>query len=125
MLRKEAVSCEINDLAHTDANSMLAECLTKASTKPDVLIKAVETGILPNVDANPEFRSLAKHKAYLVYWMAHTLPSVTDAVSILGEDIAPLVHCFYTRPSAFHSFPHVSRVTVSRALTARVIHVLS
>jgi len=109
MLRKEAVSGTIDDLAHIDTNHMLADCLTKASAKPDTLIKAVDTGIIHNVDSNPEFRTLLKHKAYLVHWMAHHLRDTKCAVSFLAEDIAPMVHCFYVQPRLFSSFlAHVS-----------------
>ena len=67
-LRHEACSGAIDDLAHVVSADCLADCLTKASAKPDALIKAVETGTLPNVDKHPPFRELMKHKhkAYAV-----------------------------------------------------------
>ena len=109
MLRKEAVSGTIDDLAHIDTNHMLADCLTKASAKPDTLIKAVDTGVIHNVDSNPEFRRLLKHKAYLVHWMAHHLHDTRDAVSFLAEEIAPMIQCYYVQPRVFASFlAHVS-----------------
>ena len=104
MLRKEAVSGSIDDLAHNETNSMLADCLTKASAKPDHLIKCVETGLIPNVDSHPEFRSLLKHKAYLVNWMAHTLHDVPNAISFFDTPVVDLVHCFYVTPVTFSSF---------------------
>ena len=109
MLRKEAVSGTIDDLAHIDTNHMLADCLTKASAKPDTIIKAVETGDIHNVDSNPEFRTLLKHKAYLVHWMAHHLTDTRNAVSFLAEDISNTVQCYYFQPALFASYiAHVS-----------------
>jgi hypothetical protein len=47
MLRKEACSGGIDDLAHVRTAHCLSDCLTKHSAKPGELIKAVETGVLP------------------------------------------------------------------------------
>ena len=47
MLRKEACSGGIIDLAHVRTEFCLADCLTKAGCKPDTLIEAVRTRILP------------------------------------------------------------------------------
>ena len=68
LLRTEACSGRIDDLAHVVSHDCLADTLTKASAKPDVLIKAVDTGILPNVDKHPPFREIManKHKAFSV-----------------------------------------------------------
>ena len=63
MLRRESNSGKISDLAHVSTHDCLSDCLTKHSAKPDNLVKAVETGILPNVDAHPPFRTLIEHKA--------------------------------------------------------------
>ena len=43
MLRKEACSGSIHDLAHTRTQNCLADCLTKTSGKADNLITAVRT----------------------------------------------------------------------------------
>ena len=43
MLRKEACSGSIHDLAHIPTQNFLADCLTKASSKADNLITAVQT----------------------------------------------------------------------------------
>ena len=66
MLRHESLSGGIDDLAHVVSHDCLADCLTKTSAKPDFLIKAVNTGFLPNVDKHPPFRELmeGRHKAY-------------------------------------------------------------
>ena len=44
MLRKEACSGSIHDLAHVPTQNCLADCLTKASAKADNLITAVKLG---------------------------------------------------------------------------------
>ena len=101
MLRHESSSGSIADLGHVRTADMLADVLTKHGVKPDTLIKSVDTGVLPNVDASPEFRSLLKHKAYLVHWMAHNLEETYDAVAFLGISIARYVHAFYVAPRVF------------------------
>ena len=67
-LRHEACSGSVDDLAHVVSVDCLSDCLTKASARPDFLIKAVDTGFLPNCDKHPPFRELMrnKHKAYAV-----------------------------------------------------------
>ena len=39
--------------------------MTKSSVKPDALYKVVTSGVLPNLDMHPPFRSLLKHTAFL------------------------------------------------------------
>ena len=65
ILRKEACSISIRDLAHIPTQNCLAECLTKASAKADNLITAVQTGKLLDVDIHSDFRTLMEHKAFL------------------------------------------------------------
>ena len=67
MMRHEACSGDIQDLAHVVTKNMLADCLTKSSAKPDALIQTISNGKLPNCDKHPPFRELIKnrHKAYL------------------------------------------------------------
>ena len=55
MLRKEACSGNIHDLAHIPTQNCLADCLTKASAKADNLITAVQTGKLLDVDIHRYF----------------------------------------------------------------------
>ena len=62
MLRKEACSGSIHDLAHIPTQNCLADCLTKASAKADNLITAVQTGTLLDVDTHPNFRTLVEHE---------------------------------------------------------------
>ena len=68
MLRKEACSGSIHDLAHTPTQNCLADYLTKASAKADNLITAVQTGKLLDVNTHPDFRTLMEHKAFLSTW---------------------------------------------------------
>ena len=47
MLRQEACSGQIEELAHVVSADCLSDWLRKASAKPDSLIKAVTTGVIP------------------------------------------------------------------------------
>ncbi len=64
-LRREACSGQIDDLAHVRTAFCLSDALTKAMN-PDVLVQAVETGILPAVDMDLPFRDKLQHKAFAV-----------------------------------------------------------
>ena len=68
MLRKEASSGNIHDLAHILTQNCLADRFTKASAKADNLIAAVQPGRLIDVDIHPDFRTLMEHKAFLSTW---------------------------------------------------------
>ena len=87
MLRKESCSGEIDDLAHVRTEDCLPDCLTKPSIKADALIKAVETGILNNIDTHPSFRELLKHRAYMHQWIATHVPQAAVVACFMG---APL-----------------------------------
>ena len=95
MLRRESNSGSIDDLAHVISQYCLSDALTKHSAKPDELIKAVETGVLQQVDLHPPFRSLLKHKAFLCQWLCNTLPTTNhprairpqNLITFLGEHI--------------------------------------
>ena len=69
MLRKEACSGSIDDLAHVRTEVCLSDCLTKASAKAHNLRLAVETSTLPDVDMHPSFRTLMQHKGLLHEWL--------------------------------------------------------
>ena len=64
MLRTEACSGAIQDLAHVRTEHCLADSLTKHSVNPESLIKTVETGVLTAVDCHPLFRTTLAHKAF-------------------------------------------------------------
>ena len=87
MLRQESLSGAIADLAHVRTAYCLADALTKQNAKPDVLVKAVSTGVLPEVDTHPPFRSLVKHKAFLIQWAASNLDHARDIHALFGEHI--------------------------------------
>ena len=69
MLRHESNSGAIDDLAHVVSAQCLSDALTKHSAKADELIRAVESGTLRQVDVHPPFRTLLRHKAYLMTWL--------------------------------------------------------
>ena len=69
MLRKEACSGSIADLAHVVTADCLADCLTKASANSLNLRTAVLTGVIQNIDCHKPFRELVKQKAYLLSWI--------------------------------------------------------
>ena len=81
---------------------MLADCLTKATAKPDNLMTAVKTGILPEVDASPEFRKMLKHKAYLTFWICNNLQHAKTIVEFMNEPISHYVESYFTSPNMFH-----------------------
>ena len=68
MLRKEACSGSIDDLAHVPTQNCLGDCLTKASAKADNLITAAKTGKLLYAYIHPDFRTTMEHKAFLTTW---------------------------------------------------------
>ena len=92
-LRTEACSGSIDDLAHVVSLDCLADPLTKSSAKPEFLIKAIDTGKLPNVDKHPPFRELmaSRHKAYgtcaLAQWICLNLPHAGDVMTFMAEPI--------------------------------------
>ena len=98
-LRHESCSGSIDDLAHVVSEDCLADCLTKTSAKATAIVKAVDTGVLPNVDKHPPFRELLKnkHKAYsncpdrdddssqsLIAWLVHNIPDAANVVTFLA-----------------------------------------
>ena len=67
MLGKEACSGSVHDLAHVPTQNCLADCLTKASAKAEILITAVKTGEILDVDIHPNFRTLMEHWVFFVH----------------------------------------------------------
>ena len=68
VLRKEACSESIHDLAYIPTQNCLADCLTKASAKAENLSTAMKTGRLSDVDIHHNFRTIMEHKAFLSTW---------------------------------------------------------
>ena len=109
-LRHETCSGSIDDLAHVVSEDCMADCLTKASAKPNALIKAVETGNILNVDKHPPFRELMKtrHKAYvvenddnndlLIAWIVRNIRNVRDVSTFLSIPVMQQVS-FYLSAS--------------------------
>jgi len=98
-LRAEACSGAIDDLAHVVSVDCLADCLTKNSAKPDYAIKAVNSGVLPNVDKHPPFRELMKdrHKAYLAEWIVWNINHSGDVLTFLAEPVYHIVQACLTQ----------------------------
>ena len=98
-LRHDACSGAIDDLAHVVSEDCLSDCLIKTPAKPDALIKAVDSGYLPNVDKHPPFRELMKnkHKAYavdyfectgeFVSWLVGNIRYVQDVLTFLAVPV--------------------------------------
>ena len=92
MLRKEACSRSIHDLAHIPTQNCSADCLTKSSAKANNLIKAVKTGRLFEVDVHLKFCSLMAHKAFLFTWCTtclHTRENDVFFLTTLKDSLAP------------------------------------
>ena len=92
MLRKEACSGSIHDLAHISTQKCLADCLTKASAKADNVIPSVKTGKLLEVDMHPNFRTLMEHKTFLATWcrtLMHTRENDVFFLNTLKVSLAP------------------------------------
>ena len=88
MLRKEACSGALDDLAHVDTAKCLSDCLTKNTAKPDELLATVNTGVLRNVDMHPPFRTMLKHKAYFADWILNTLVNPLSLFTVFQEPVA-------------------------------------
>ena len=88
-LRHEACSGAIDDLAHVSSEDQLADALTKDKAPTEALVRAVATGVLPNVDKHPLFRDLMKHnhKAYLGSWILQNLENPLDVLTFCCEPI--------------------------------------
>ena len=91
-LRHESCTGSIDDLAHVVSADCLADCLTKTSAKADALVKAIDTGNLPNVDKHPPFRELMRdrHKAYstLAAWIIRNVPAASEVTTFLALPIS-------------------------------------
>ena len=89
MLRHEACSGDILDLAHIVTQYMMADCMTKESAQPDNLVKAVTSGILPDADKHMPFREMmkGKHKAYFMNWLCKHISNVHTVHSFLGGEV--------------------------------------
>ena len=98
MMRKELCSGAMDDLAHVRTEHCLSDCLTKHSAKPDNLLEAVETGRLPFVDTHPLYRTLIKHKAFLVEWLSQAISYKPSFQSFLCEDVSDMYFSWWNHP---------------------------
>jgi hypothetical protein len=117
MLRKEACSGSIDDLAHVRTEYCLSDCFTKHSAKADNLIQAVETGVLPMVDCAPAFRTTMPHKAYV---------ASASAVRDYWEVRDALLVRVHVRPRRALFSPHISAdcpVALSRIVPSRCTYI--
>ena len=89
MLRKEACSESIHDLAHILTKNCLADCLTKALVEADNLITAVKTRKLLDVDIHSDVRTRMKHKAFLSTWCRKIIDTVEKEVFFLNTRKLP------------------------------------
>ena len=99
MLRKELCSGAMHDLAHVKTEYCLSDCLTKHSAKPDNLIEAVETGVLPFVDAHPLYRTLIKHKAFLTEWLSQAITYKPNFHSFMGWECSEEYYRRWRQPA--------------------------
>ena len=95
MLRKEAASGAMDDMSHVRTEVCLSDALTKFSAKPDTLLKAVDTGVLPEVDTHPPFRTLLKHRAYLTTWLVCNIPHVRECVYFFGDYVFDCIQSYF------------------------------
>ena len=91
LLKEEACSGSIHDLAHIPTQNCFADGLTKASAKADNLRTAVQTGNSLDVDIHPDFRTLLEDKAFLSTWCKN-ISAHTGERSLLPEHSQDL-HC--------------------------------
>ena len=106
MLRHEATSGAMQDLAHVVSKDMLADVLTKSDCAEGLraLNKAVSTGYLPNVDAQPNFREMIKgsHKAFFCTFIGQYCNRIKlDEDTVLGFLGIDLRDEFYKYLEAF------------------------
>ena len=112
-LRTESCSGSIDDLAHVVSADCLADCLTKASAKPEALIEAVRAGTIVNVDKHQSFRELmkSKHKAYvvenddefssLVAWLVQNVKDAREIQTFLAIPVRQQIASYLSTSSSY------------------------
>ena len=106
-LRHESCSGAIEDLSHVVSADCLSDCLTKASARPDFLIKAVNSSLLRNCDKHPPFRELMrdKHKAYatfectdeLISWLCSNVCNASDVHTFFSVPVRLRIEQYYAK----------------------------
>ena len=84
MLRKDACSGSIHDLAHISIQNCLADCWPKSSAKANNLITTVKKKSLLEVDVHPNFRTFMERKAFLFTWCRTFLHTRENVVFFLN-----------------------------------------
>ena len=95
MLRHDACSGQIDDLAHVESEDMMADCLTKSNCpNTKYLIDAVNTSWLPRCDKQMPFREMmeGKHKAFFMKSISSCIPRAPQVYTFLGGDIREDIH---------------------------------
>ena len=91
-LRHESCSGSIDDIAHVTTTEQMADVFTKEKAPVEYLMKAVQSGVLPNCDKHMPFREMmkSKHKAFFASWLVHNLSHdvLVTAESFLGIPVA-------------------------------------
>jgi hypothetical protein len=90
MLRKEACSGGLDDLAHLPTEHCLSDCMTKHTAKANNIIQAVATGTLQATDIHPPFRKLLQHRAYCTEWVLQHLDHGQSVFSLLDTPLLRL-----------------------------------
>ena len=120
-LRHEACSGSIDDLAHVVSGDCLADPLTKTSAKPEALMKAVDTSLLPNADKHPPFRELMKnkHNAYkaslryaeeependtLISWLVRNIPHVENLMTFMAVPVRSRIEQYLVSGTAYEDW---------------------
>ena len=118
MLRKEACSGSIHDLAHIPTQN-LATSLAKA----DHLITAVKTARLFDVDTHPKFRTLMEHKTFLsacCRTFMHTREKDVFFLNVSRMSFAPTPregpsHVMFVRTHTYFEYQDATKVTSALA----------
>ena len=62
------------------------------------LVRSIETGTLRQVDTQPPFRTLVKHKALKTEWVINNLPDRKFVLTFFAEDISDCVYSLIYAP---------------------------
>ena len=123
MLRKEACSGSIHDLAHISTQHCLADCLTKSFAKADNLNTTVETKRLLEVDVHPNLRTLMKHEDFWSTWCRtfmhtrekHVLSLYASRISLSPASRDGPFHVMFVRTSMGSESQDARKITSALA----------
>ena len=111
----------MEDLGHVRTEHCLSDCFTKQGVKPDAFIRAVETGILPEVDTNPTFRSQLQHRAY---WTACSCGRFGGQVQFAQSFVLPACVACTLENASYHNMlvQHESTCHYSQRPCQQITH---